>query len=91
MSWTRNSSSVRIIAFQKPTFDTATLMSASIGRVPVTRELLGTKNKITNQLIVLMSLGVSERDPSLIFDIHSWTGLLWFISRNLKNPDIPEL
>ena len=64
MSWTRNSSSVIVYAFQKPTFDTATLMSASIGRVLVTRELLGTKNKITNQLIVLMSLGVSESETT---------------------------
>ena len=61
MSWTRNSSSARIIALQKPTFDTATLMLASIGRVLVTREMLGAK-KFHDQSIELTSLanGVSE-------------------------------
>ena len=67
-------------------------MSASIGRVLVTRELLGTKNKITNQLLVLMSLGVSDiRSLLRILDIHSltlWLKRLWFISWKIKNLDI---
>ena len=68
-------------------------MSASIGRVLVTRELLGTKNKITNQLlVVLMSLGVSDiRSLLRILDIHSltlWLKRLWFISWKIKNLDI---
>ena len=62
MSWTRNSSSVIIIALQKPTFDTATLMSASIGRVLVTRELLGKNNQSIN--CVDVSWGFRARPKS---------------------------
>ena len=71
MSWTRNSSSVRIIAFQKPTFDTATLMSASIGRVLVTRERLGT-NTFHDHGVTRELLGTRElHSTACIFNTHS--------------------